>query len=127
MKRIPEPSVAVLIPTMNNFPYLRGTLTSMEGTSPMNLLRVYVLNNGHPDLAKQINMREHGAVIQMEGNVGWERALDYGVKHTTEPFILFLNDDVHFLPTGQPWFHELISLFGDPTVGAVGPMSNIVA
>ena len=76
MKHILEPSVAVLVPSYNNFPYLRGTLTSLEGTAPMNLLRVLVLNNGHPDLAKQINMKAHGEVIQIGGNVGWEQALE---------------------------------------------------
>ena len=98
MKRIPEPSVAVLIPSMDNFHLLSNTLTSMKGTTPFNMVRVYVLNNGHPDLAKQLSFGVHGELMQMDGNVGWERALDYGVKHTTEPFVMFLNDDVHFLP-----------------------------
>lgn len=118
--------VAILIPSFNNLELLAQTLTSLRMTIAKDLAKIYIVNNGHPDLRKQVPTRLYDGLFQMEENLGWEGALKYGVEKTTEPFVLFLNDDVFFPYSNGSWLQQMMTLFDDPLVGVVGPSSNIV-
>jgi len=92
----------------------------------MNLIHIYVVNNGHPDSCNWIN-HDHVTVIQSEGkNLGWEGALKLGLEKSQAPFVMFLNDDTFIPPSSRLWISKMIQSFIDPDVGAVGPSSNVV-
>lgn len=118
--------VAILVPTFNNYNQLYSMLKSLHYTAMKSLFHVYVLNNGHPSLEQQLKLGHNGTVHTFPKNLGWEGALDWGMKNTTEEFVLFANDDIYFPPNHPTWLSNMLSLFHDPTVGAVGPTSNCV-
>ena len=118
--------VAILVPTYNNYQQLYQMLKSLHHTAMRSLFQVYVLNNGHPGLEQQLPLGNHASIHSFGENLGWEGALDWGVKNTTEPLILFANDDIYFPPNHPTWLSNMTSLFHDPAIGAVGPTSNVV-
>lgn len=120
-------TVDLIIPTYNNYEYLEPCLRSiLSNMVAMNLIHIYVVNNGHPDSCNWIN-HDHVTVIQSEGkNLGWEGALKLGLEKSQAPFVMFLNDDTFIPPSSRLWISKMIQSFIDPDVGAVGPSSNVV-
>jgi SAM-dependent methyltransferase len=91
-----------------------------------NLFHVTVINNGHPDSCDWIGEHPRITVLQPGENLGWEGGLKLGLEKTSAPFVVFYNDDTHVPVSSRLWLHQLIQHFKDPTVGAVGPSSNVV-
>ena len=117
--------VAIIIPTMDNRAYLEPCLASLVANTTGIDYQIYVANNGEPGSCSWIDSRI--AVLQSGDNIGWERALALGLQASSEPRVLFLNDDVLFLRTQRHWLARLHEDLDDPTVAAVGPSSNMVA
>lgn len=117
--------VAIIIPTMDNRPFLAPCLASLDQNTRGASFRVYVVNNGAPDSCDWIDDRI--AVIDAAGNRGWEGALYLALRHTAEPLVLFLNDDTLFMRSQRDWLARLVANLDDPTVAAAGPSSNLVA
>ena len=116
--------VAIIIPTFNNLDMMSRCLNSLFQTTGHDLIRPVVINNGDAALRTYLPIKNEENFVQMEKNMGWTNALKVGVERTTEPFLLFLNDDTQFIPSDTNWLPKLLSPFDDPSVGAVGPMSN---
>lgn len=120
-------AVAIIIPTFNNYEYLAPCLQSILTTmTAEDLLHIYVVNNGHENSCDWIK-NKHVTVLQSEGkNLGWEGALKLGLEKTTEPFVMFLNDDTLIPPSSRFWINRMLQHFIHKEVGAVGPSSNVV-
>lgn len=118
--------ITIIIPTYNNFEYLRPCLQSILYGSPRGLYRVIVVNNGHPNSCDWISKESGVEVINTGENLGWEGGLKEGLKHTDSPFIIFMNDDTFVPPNQRYWMQNLIQHFKHESVGAVGPSSNVV-
>jgi len=120
--------VAIVIPSMDNRAYLDPCLLSLRLFTRDVDYRVFVVNNGAPASCGWIHDTDSQTVIlHANGNVGWERALEMGIAASTEPYLLFLNDDVQFVSRQRDWLSMLVHDLDDPTVAAVGPSSNTVA
>lgn len=118
--------VAIIIPTMDNRPFLAPCLASLLDNTAGVDYRVIVVNNGAPescDWARQSRV----FVIGGQGNLGWEGGLQLGLQASTERLALFLNDDTLFLRTQRDWLARLVANLDDPSVAAAGPSSNMVA
>lgn len=118
--------LSIIIPTFNNFEYLRPCLESiLTNITALNLFHIYVVNNGHKNSCDWVNHKQV-TVLQPGENLGWEGALKLGLEKSSEPFVLFLNDDTFIPPSSKLWVNKLMQPFIDPKVGAVGPASNVV-
>lgn len=120
-------SIAIIIPTWNNPQYLIPCLNSIiRYTVPEDLYHIYVVNNGRPETVEGMKGNPHVTILQQEKNTGWEGGLKAGLAASTEPYVVFLNDDTH-VPSHQPnWLLRMISHFSYKDTGAVGPTSNVV-
>ena len=118
--------VGIIIPTWNNYELLRATLFSVLGNTQANhQFHIYVVNNGHKNSCDWIQDKRV-TVLQSGGNLGWEGGLKLGLKHSKEPFTMFLNDDIHIPLSSFTWVGQMLQHFKNPKVGAVGPSSNVV-
>lgn len=116
----------IIIPTYNNFEYLRPCLESiLRNKTSEGLFHVYVVNNGHKNSCDWINHNDI-TVLNTDSNLGWEGALEYALAKTSAPYVMFLNDDTLIPPTSLMWINQLLQHFIDDKVGAVGPSSNVV-
>ncbi len=117
--------VDIIIPSMDNYAFLQPCLQSLIGIQAAeNLFHISVINNGHKDSCNWIP--KEITVIQPGKNLGWEGALQLGLKKTTAPFVVFLNDDTFFPTSSRMWLNVLLQHFNHEEVGAVGPSSNVV-
>lgn len=120
-------SIAIIIPTWNNPQYLTPCLNSiLRYTVPKDSYHIYVVNNGRPETVEGIKGNPNVTILQQEKNTGWEGGLKAGLAASTEPNIVFLNDDTHIPSHQTDWLLRMISHFSDKDTGAVGPTSNVV-
>lgn len=120
--------VAILIPTYNNQSYLYMCLTSIiHARNAENLFHIYVINNGHPDSCDWIDPKHKMiTIIQAGKNLGWVGGLKLGLKQSKSEFVVFMNDDTLVPYSSKNWLNIMLQHFKVPTVGAVGPSTNVV-
>jgi GT2 family glycosyltransferase len=130
---------------MDNFGLLAQCLASMlthTNRKGKYTYRLVLVNNGTPgsiermalynDLAKQALEGEDAPDVlvledEVANNRGWEGGLLLGLEQSESPYVMFLNDDTHFLANDPEWLNKMChSLDADDKVAAVGPTSNIV-
>lgn len=125
MKNI-EP-VSIIIPTYNNPDCLSQCISSILAVRLRYPVEIIVVNNGHQDSLDRIQNNPLIKVVQTGGkNLGWEGGLKEGLKHTNREFVCFMNDDVYIPSASDMWLQTMVSTFGNPEVGAVGPSTNVV-
>lgn len=123
--------VSIIMPTWNNPTLLTQCLESfLTHKVAENIFKIYVVDNGttkvksflHQSILDQIK------VIDTNDNLGWEGGLKEGLKHVPKDveFVMFCNDDTYLPYSSASWLHDLLQWFREPTVGAVGPSSNVV-
>ena len=116
----------IIIPSFNNFEYLRPCLESiLRNKTSQGLFHIYVVNNGHENSCDWVNHQDV-TVFNTGSNLGWEGALEYALAKTSAPYVMFLNDDVLIPPASMMWINQLLQHFISDEVGAVGPSSNVV-
>lgn len=118
----------IIIPTWNNPDYLNPCVKSIISSGILNgLARLIIVNNGKQPIKEMLKEFDSILVLEPGENLGWERGLEYGLRHSDSPFVCFQNDDT-LLPRSSAQFYEKLLLpFADPTVGAVGPSTTIAA
>ena len=119
----------VIVPSFNNPQMLVSCLNSYklalygpQGT----MVRYIIVNNGSATMENYIKEDDNCVVLEPGENLGWEGGLKLGLQHSTAPLVLFSNDDIRLVSGQHEWIWKMVSLFNDPTVGAVGPSSNFV-
>lgn len=119
--------IDVIIPTYNNREYLIPCIRSIfDISAAVSLRRVIVVNNGDPHLYDDIAQDENLVILNPGKNLGWEGGLAEGLKISTSPYVMFLNDDTFIPVSNGYWLNKLMRHFVDPKVAAVGPSSNVV-
>jgi len=115
--------VDIIIPTYDNAQQLGQCVGSLR-THNEYPIRIIVVNNGEADLTVE---SENVLLIKSEKNLGWTGGLQEGLKHSTSKYVVFANDDIYVPLASKRWLRNSIEfLEHNPTVGAVGPMSNVV-
>lgn len=121
------PTVAILIPTFNNPEYLIPCVQSiLEYTMTEDLFHIYIVNNGLKEHMEPFLNHQRITVLQQNTNVGWEGGLKAGIAASTEPYVMFLNDDTNIMPHQRLWLNQMLNHFVYPDCAAVGPTSNVV-
>lgn len=114
---------AIIIPSWNNPQYLYPCVQSLLNTDYP--FHIYVVNNGDKGTL-DFKGNKHVTILDQDRNLGWEGGLKAGLAASTEPYVVFMNDDT-FLPFGQRgWLKRMVSFFDRTECGAVGPTSNVV-
>lgn len=118
--------VTIIIPTYNNREYLDPCVMSIfHQQSTPGLFDVIVVNNGDlKSIPKTFRHFPGLTVIDAGKNLGWEGGLKEGLKHTSNPYVVFMNDDTFIPLSSSGWVYEMLMNFEDKTVGAVGPGTN---
>lgn len=119
-------AIAVIIPTFNNPQYLYPCVQSLlMNAETEDLFHIYVVNNGTKE-SIDFGGSPYITVLQQERNLGWEGGLKAGLAASSEPYVVFMNDDT-FVPFGnRMWLNRLLGFFSYHDCGAVGPTSNVV-
>lgn len=118
--------VTIIIPTFNNLDYLIPCVESIAANT-VEYCRFLIVNNGAKELENYIKGLN---IIHTGRNLGWMGGINEGLKHVDEnsEYVILMNDDTHILPHHYDWIEKMKVVFdNDPTVGAVGPSSNVVA
>ena len=119
-------AIDIIIPTFDNYQYLAPCLQSILRNKPSeNLFHIYVVNNGHKESCDWVNNKDV-TVLQPGSNLGWEGGLNFALKETQSPYVLFLNDDVLIPQASRFWLNKMMQHFLNKEVAAVGPASNVV-
>lgn len=114
--------LAIVIPHYNGFQILHDCLESLFKTQYTNY-NVYVIDNNSTDTSiaevKSIFTDERLTIISLEENLGYAGGCNYGYEHSTEEFVLFLNNDTIHEPE---WLAELVQpMKDDAEIGAIQP------
>ena len=119
-------AIDIVIPTFDNYQYLAPCLQSILRNKPAeNLFHIWVVNNGHKESCDWIN-NKNVTVLQPGKNLGWEGGLNFALKESQAPYVLFLNDDVLIPQSSRFWLNKMMQHFLNKEVAAVGTASNVV-
>ena len=112
--------VSVVIVSYNAIDWLRRCLDAVTSVpTELNLEVVVVDNQSGPEVREYLAGRPHGVTtLQLEQNVGFGRACNFGIERTTGTYVLLLNPDAIIQPGA---LEALIGLYEqDPGRGLVG-------
>ncbi len=122
-----KPLISIIIPTWNNAEYLRPCIVSLlRNCATPGLSEIVVVNNGHPNSCDYLKGQKGVRVINAPSNLMWEGGIDFGLKNTDSPYVVFMNDDTLIPHSSRLWLNQLIQHFRNPQIAAVGPSSNTV-
>lgn len=127
MKKIEKARITIIIPTFNNAEYLIPCINSIVQTGILRsgLAKLIVVDNGTDPLDPEIKEITGTKVVKTGKNLGWEGGLKEGLKHVDTEFVVFQNDDTFIPIANRNFYHQLMSYFIDPLVGAVGPSTTV--
>lgn len=115
--------VTAIIPTYNNPEQSMACIVSLiESGFTFHHGKIVVVNNGDGQL-----QYPNSITLNVNKNIGWERALMVGLSECDTEYVLFMNDDTYIPVSSRAWMIYLTEILDhDQTVGAVGPTSNVV-
>jgi glycosyltransferase involved in cell wall biosynthesis len=125
---LPEPrKVSIVIPTAGRWERIRGRPATFVGHCVAAIRRrsthadyeILAIDNG--DLAPEViaELVDHGVRrLTFTGAFNLANKLNWGARHATGDYLLFLNDDVEVLTSD--WMEGLLEYAGQPGVGAAG-------
>lgn len=117
--------LSIILPTFDNPDYLNPCLLSIfQAGVHHNLADIIVVNNGKQDIEKTFGKHPSLKILNPGENLGWEKGLEYGIKHTDSPYLCFQNDDTFIPPFSQFSYQRMLSAFMDTKVGAIGPATT---
>lgn len=120
--------IDIIIPTFNNEEYLNPCVISILKTGVLNdLANLIIVNNGKQDIERTFGNHPSIKILNSDKNLGWEGGLEYALKHSDAPYVVFQNDDTYLPPTSTLFYQRLLSSFQDETVAAVGPATTCAA
>ena len=125
--QIPKPEVDIIVPVYNAKKYAQRCLDSVLARSSEIDFRLIVVNDGSDDetavmLQKTTEQSGVCVLLEHEKNLGYTRAVNTGLKHSTAPFSILLNSDTEVT---NGWLTGLLRCFAsDDNLGIVGPLSN---
>jgi glycogen synthase len=112
-----EPSVSVVISTLNRAALLRKSLTSLKYQNYGNF-EVVVVNGPSTDATEQVLSTFAGSIIATRiGEANLSKSRNAGIAISKGELVLFLDDDAF---AEADWIANIASAYADSSVGAVG-------
>jgi GT2 family glycosyltransferase len=115
--------VTIVIPTAGNAPMLRRCIESIRRNTIHPNYEILVICNNceEPAVFEYLQQAaDTGALRHLRYDVpfNFSRINNHAVRHCSNPFLLFLNDDVE--ATHEGWLSALLEYAQQPAIGAVG-------
>lgn len=105
-------------------PMLISAMDSLNSCSEFHPVRFIIVDNGDQGFKSD---DERVTVVKMHSNMGWERGLIEGLKHSDSEFVVFANDDIFVPSFSRWWIREFVKIMqSDQKIAGVGPASNVV-
>jgi GT2 family glycosyltransferase len=116
---------SIIIPTFNKVRYLKRCIDSIRKYTA-EPYEIIVVDNGSTDgTAQYIRNETEIRYKRFDSNRGFAAAVNYGMMMAKGSSILLLNNDTVVTPR---WLtNMLICLYSEPSVGAVGPVTNNIS
>lgn len=118
------PKVSILIPNKDQKETLEKCLDSIYGKSTYSNFEVIIIENNSErqetfDFYEEQLLR-HGnlKVVTYEGGFNYSAINNFGVRHASGDYLLFLNNDIEIITPG--WMEELLGFCQRKGTGAVG-------
>jgi GT2 family glycosyltransferase/SAM-dependent methyltransferase len=119
-------TVDIIIPTYNNEEQLFQCVQSMMLFAPVYPINIIIVNNGDQPI-DLFNGIDYVKVIDTGKNLGWTGGLREGLKQSESKYVMFANDDIYIPRSSIYWLKKMMKTIRMyPSVGAVGPSSNVV-
>lgn len=120
------PKVSLIILTYNNLDYTRQCLESIFNKTIYPNYEVVIVDNastdGTPNYLRTVaSLHANARLVLNNENRGFSAGNNQGVSTAHGEYVLFLNNDVVVTPG---WLSGLLNHLQDPSVGAVGPVTN---
>lgn len=123
-----QPTFSIIIPTWNNPQFLTPCLKSIIRIGVLNGFgEVIVVNNGKQPIQQEFGNVPGITVLEPGENLGWEKGLELGLKHSKAEFVCFQNDDTLIPTSSWDFYSRLLHPFSDQNVAAVGPATTTAA
>ena len=112
--------LSILIVNWNTKELLRQALDSVAPLKNTLSVEVLVIDNGSSDGSGQMVQEAFPWVrlTQNEQNLGFAKAVNFGLRQVQAPAVLLLNSDAQLLPGTVERLYEVLN--SDPTIGMVG-------
>lgn len=119
---VDAPSVAIIIPTINNKEMLEPLIDSIID-NPYENFTISIVDNGSKNIAlleyyEEIEESRKVSIIPYTGVFNYSEAINLGVANSQSDLLLFLNDDMGV--TTPFWLEELAQWASLPEIGVVG-------
>ncbi len=116
---------SIIIVSYNCLRQLKDCLTSLNSLSARGEIEIIVVDNASRDETPAFLQSFHAAMcILSPENLGFAKACNVGARQASGEYLIFLNPDT--LVT-EGFADNMRRYFENPSVGAVGPLSNYVA
>jgi GT2 family glycosyltransferase len=120
--QVGDPSVAIIIPTLDNEQMLAPLVDSIFAGSYKNFT-INIVDNGSKDPAlleyyEALRGFRKVSIIAYERAFNYSEAINLGAANSQSDLLLFLNDDMR--ATNNFWLEELIQWASLPKIGVVG-------
>jgi GT2 family glycosyltransferase len=114
-----HPRVDVIIPTRDRVDLLRQCIAEIETRSTYPNIGIVVVDNDSqaPETLRYLDATRH-QVVRAPGSFNFSRVMNLGVRASSAPYILLLNNDA-FVRVPD-WIERLLEHAQRPEVGAVG-------
>jgi len=130
-----EKLVSIVIPTWNHWEdLLKECIDSVRSSTTDDMFKqfeIVIVANGCTDntrpYVEELIANDKDDVYKLvwfDEQLGFTKASNEGAKVAKGKYLLFLNNDVVFLPWGKPneWIQKQLDAFTNPKVGAAGPL-----
>ncbi len=114
-----RPRVAIVIPTRDRLDLLGRCIAEIETRTTYPQMDIVIVDNGSrtPETLRYLAATRH-QVVRAPGSFNFSRVVNLGVRATSSPFLLFLNNDAFV--RSSDWLERLVELCQRKEVGAVG-------
>ena len=117
------PTLSVVIPLHGGRNDIKLCLDSLEASQDL-IHELIVVDDASPDDAPEEARRPNVTIVTNETNLGFAKTCNRGLEKSTGEIILFLNSDTVVPRVGLIKLVEGLTKSG--SIGAAGPMSNVV-
>lgn len=120
-----NPLVSIIIPTKNNFKYIKKCIESIIENTTYPYFEIIIVDTGSTDsqvnnfYGKLINDNENIQIIKYKKKFNFSDACNYGADNSNGEYLLFLNNDTEVIT--HDWIQSLLEHAQRPEVGMVGP------
>lgn len=119
-----KPLVSIIIPTKNQYHYLRPCIESILKKTAYDNYEIIIVDNNSDEkdaieYLKSLKKHKHIQVVPYNKPFNYSTANNIGAKHAQGEFLLLLNNDTEILH--ENWLDVLLSYGQRNDVGIVGP------